>query len=440
MSGCFWPSAKAGVLATAGDILSGPIVWDTKTGKRLGILPTPSQMPSHVVFSPSGKLAAAFCMRMNVQIMPGGYNGSGQNPTFNLWDVPRGRVIRKIESRENVAALGFTAAPVFSPDGKFVAFAVCIEPVFHGDRIVKPGFLGACVLDTATGKEKGTWPLRANERLGFLADNLTLVGAAIGDPAPQIQLCNIQTGEVKSVLGEEPVDRDILLIPALVLSPDNRVLASASPSHRITLWDVRTGRKLASFQGDQEKFYTYLIGSPSLNIGGSIFGGDAVKFSDDGRRLVSMAMYGDGLAGGPVPGPIVTKGLEVRAFVWDVEKYCAVQAQDDEQVQPGSEEDETEDNTADTATQGHAAEDAPPAAAEDDTEPPDDGEPRVRPRPLRTWTSADGQYQIEAELVGASGDEVILKSKDNRIIRLPIDKLSRPDQSYVRVMSKRPRN
>ena len=52
---------------------------------------------------------------------------------------------------------------------------------------------------------------------------------------------------------------------------------------------------------------------------------------------------------------------------------------------------------------------------------------------VRTWTSLDGNFKIEAELIGISenGTTVILQKQDKKRISVALDKLSKADQKYA---------
>lgn len=50
----------------------------------------------------------------------------------------------------------------------------------------------------------------------------------------------------------------------------------------------------------------------------------------------------------------------------------------------------------------------------------------------RTWTSADGQYTVDAELSTIVGDAVELETADGRTIKVPLDQLSAADRDFVR--------
>ena len=53
---------------------------------------------------------------------------------------------------------------------------------------------------------------------------------------------------------------------------------------------------------------------------------------------------------------------------------------------------------------------------------------------LRTWTSSIGT-KIEAELVSHTGEQVTLKTKAGRTLKVPLNKLSKPDQEFIAAKS-----
>ncbi len=50
---------------------------------------------------------------------------------------------------------------------------------------------------------------------------------------------------------------------------------------------------------------------------------------------------------------------------------------------------------------------------------------------FRTWTTSDGRFGAEAELIEANNSEVTLKKTDRSVVTLSISKLSMPDRDYV---------
>lgn len=50
---------------------------------------------------------------------------------------------------------------------------------------------------------------------------------------------------------------------------------------------------------------------------------------------------------------------------------------------------------------------------------------------MREWKSDNGQFTVNAALVSIHGEEILLKKVDDQEIRVPIKRLSNPDQSFV---------
>jgi hypothetical protein len=51
---------------------------------------------------------------------------------------------------------------------------------------------------------------------------------------------------------------------------------------------------------------------------------------------------------------------------------------------------------------------------------------------LRTWSDATGKFRIEAELVNVEGGTVNLKKKNGEVVSVPLAKLSKADQEFVK--------
>jgi hypothetical protein len=52
-------------------------------------------------------------------------------------------------------------------------------------------------------------------------------------------------------------------------------------------------------------------------------------------------------------------------------------------------------------------------------------------KPYRMWSDKDGGHQIRAQYIGKDGNKVKLKKENGKIIKVPLNKLSDADQSYV---------
>jgi hypothetical protein len=69
-----------------------------------------------------------------------------------------------------------------------------------------------------------------------------------------------------------------------------------------------------------------------------------------------------------------------------------------------------------------------PKELEQPVKPPS---PAAASTQLRTWSDVTGRFKIEAEFVSIADGKVSLRRADNRVIAVPLDKLSAADQAYV---------
>ena len=54
-------------------------------------------------------------------------------------------------------------------------------------------------------------------------------------------------------------------------------------------------------------------------------------------------------------------------------------------------------------------------------------------REFREWSTADGMFKVQAQFIGKLGNTIRIKRKDNdKVIMVPLDKLSEADQAYVK--------
>jgi hypothetical protein len=51
---------------------------------------------------------------------------------------------------------------------------------------------------------------------------------------------------------------------------------------------------------------------------------------------------------------------------------------------------------------------------------------------LRTWTSADGKFKVEAAFVGVVRGNAVLRNEAGKVVRVPLAKLSAADQAFIR--------
>ncbi len=58
--------------------------------------------------------------------------------------------------------------------------------------------------------------------------------------------------------------------------------------------------------------------------------------------------------------------------------------------------------------------------------------PRLENEQVRVWTDTSGKFRLEAKLTGVANGMVQLTGKDNRVITVPLSKLSGSDITYIR--------
>jgi hypothetical protein len=230
----------------------------------------------------------------------------------------------------------------------------------------------------------------------------------------------------------------------LVYSPDGKYLAGGGVKGPITsqggeddvqLWDVEAGElKLAhpvkwplialGFTPDSQTLLAF------EQQDGRILSFDvaAAKFKNEVKLPAQHLQYGAFSHGGRfvigcIEQPIVFQvatGKSLETLEMFGAKEFAISADDRLAVC----DDETHIHLWSTAK--HAG---PPATGSTTTPP--------TPRPMveaefRTWTSADGKFTVEAQLVKVVGKTVHLKRKDGKTLQVPLDKLGDEDQTFLK--------
>jgi WD40 repeat protein len=169
-----------------------------------------------------------------------------QDATIRLWEADGGKCITTL----------CTGAPVWG-----TAFAPRCEAVAS---LATWG--GVQLWDVATGKERDTFG--RNEVFGdsfaFSPNGKILAVATLGEAGrPRTELWDIDTKKRRLLIGHSGIINNI------AFSPDGKLLASASDDSTTKLWDVATGKNLAT-----------LMQSPMQFVG-------SVAFSPNGKTLVS---------------------------------------------------------------------------------------------------------------------------------------------------------
>jgi WD40 repeat protein len=132
-------------------------------------------------------------------------------------------------------AAGPVTARAFAPEGTTLAGAAM-------DKTIR-------LWDVVTGKEVGVLPEQAHAvvALAFSSDGRTM---ASGDQHGVVTLWDRTTGEARATLGAAG-DR-VFMNEVLAFSSDGRTLVVAV-DRSVQLWDMDTGRRVASLEGHQGK-------------------------------------------------------------------------------------------------------------------------------------------------------------------------------------------
>jgi RNA polymerase sigma factor (sigma-70 family) len=209
------------VLAGRGGSDGGLRLWEFASGKLLAEGKGGPADLVCVAFAPDGKAVASV----------------GNDGKLRLWDARLGH-----ERWVQHCPAGHVAAVVFSEDGKTLA---AVETK------------GLSLWDTATGQKSARrWDSdRPFAAAVFSPDGGTLAVACVPPTHakdPIVRLVDVATlKEVRQLSLEKLGPTNVDPIQALALSRGGRILATASGSGEVSLWDTETGKELRRCQGDR---------------------------------------------------------------------------------------------------------------------------------------------------------------------------------------------
>jgi RNA polymerase sigma factor (sigma-70 family) len=317
--------------------------WDARTGARLWELGKVGAMTAWAV-SPNGNLVAVDGSNYDRKSQPAGNTVQSR---LRLIDVANGRDVRALVAATTKSVLGippwFMSAG-FSADGKLLATT-------GQDRLVR-------LWDTATGKERRSWPIKPNfpGAIGFSHDGKTL---AVADAGKTVRLLDVATGaEVaqphgnrSSALralfapdGRTAVTADTIDVtlhwwdprrgkllrkqqwPALevaisAVASDCRTLFSWGSDQPVRTWDLASGKETRRWPADFGLSYpSALVPSPDNKTLALLYQQPVLVLADavtgkEVRRLQGHAPYPSGAAFLP-QGRFLTWGPDARVRVW----------------------------------------------------------------------------------------------------------------------------
>lgn len=211
-------------------------------------------------------------------------SGSESTPSVRLVEVDGVKELWKHTPFTQRTSDNRVSALAFSPNGKLLAMGVADGGKSGKDN---SGADSIQLWDVKAGKKvlafrKTAYPPAT---IGFSPDGKWLVAAATGqDP---IQIWDAASGTLVQSLGLKDVGRSWYESSPFAFSPDSKVIAAATVSREIVLYEVATGREMQRFKG-HSKIVT------------------ALAFSPDGRTLLSGSEDATVLlwdVGRPVPSP-----------------------------------------------------------------------------------------------------------------------------------------
>jgi WD40 repeat protein len=278
----FSPDGKT--LACAVGVNDIVVLYDVKTLEKMGTLKCRSAQS--VSFSPDGRLLATGSIDMPNDVKVFG--------VVNLWDVGKRE---KISTLKGELLTNPVWSLAFSPDGKLLA-AGSPSP---GPQRLGPNMKNAHqgevkIWNVATGELRVVLGLRTGPAyaVGFSPDGKIVAAGSGGleeERVGELRLWDFATGKLKG-----KVINIATPIFGLAFSPDGKMLATAGgasldiihsrpPEAQLKLWDVGTGKEIASLEG-----HSGLL--------------QAVAFSPDRRLLAS--------------GGVDKTHQQSELFLWDV--------------------------------------------------------------------------------------------------------------------------
>lgn len=324
--------APDGKTLTGLDIGGKVALWDPATGKRIGGFG--AGRAKALALAPDGKKLVLVGRSFN------DYSGYGGGDAVELWDVAKGKLIKRLDEGAN--RMNFTAV-AFSPDGKTLALGASqaqggpypsdidrkpnghpVEPPPGSDR--KQRNHAIHLWDASTGEElrqiDGPAPRqpkpdddrfdydptrRASHYESMLfspdgrtlalvsQDNVYLWETATGKQRGMLQVLHLPPKKRNEMFFAEP-----LVNYCLAFAPDGRKIALGSPDGVVRQWDLGRGRELPPLVGHK---------GPVRGVGYSADGKSLWSIGWD-TKLYTWPTSGEGLAWKPSQAKLTDQDLE----------------------------------------------------------------------------------------------------------------------------------
>lgn len=299
----------------------GISLWDRAAERVVGTL------PGHhwsFAFSPDGKTLAG---------------GSDEN-VFNVWDVANQRLLRKVEidiKKEQLRWVAFYHV-AFSPDGKMLATGNDEYDGSDRKSIIR-------LWDPMTGQELQRHNMRESakgmftvESVAFSADSKMLAASGrtgrldgiirMWDTAGGNEQTSIQSA-LNSSLGEfkqpERFDKEGIVQPRIVYSPNGRLLAMNRARAAIPVWEAVTGRERCQLVGHDGATSCVAFSADGLTLASAGWDNTIriwdVETAKELKRLTGHRGKANTLAFTPDGRMLISGGDDTTVLFWDVAEF-----------------------------------------------------------------------------------------------------------------------
>jgi hypothetical protein len=271
--------------------------------------------------------------------------------------------------------------------------------------------------DVAAGKERFRKEVqnRWQHRIHFLPDGKSYAAVDTrSSELVQMEIISVETGRSVRIFDLRFPEKTYVSGEEVLFSPDGGRLAVFSTPSEITVWDVRSGKKEAIVDCQRGRAKTFFAASPAFPkslafspdgklLAGAILGervGQGKVKGMEGRLVMPGGVKGGlkgagGLIGGGMPGGMRMDMDACLIELWNIDEVAK----------------------------------NPPPPAKPPSRPTDAKRPHSA---MRMWTSADGKFTIEAELVGVQDGKATLRRRDGKEVVVAIERLGDADRQWIK--------